>query len=493
VSSDLVGIALSLPEPLRKPAGEALAMELNAPLPIEQGEFNLRLGDLMRMRGQIRKNQPMSASIAFGDAPLAAPPASGISARGTVPELDSTGWVAVAGKGSGSSGLQSVDVQAGKLIFLDRPFTDASLLVSKAGASTNVTMKGKGIEGSIEIPADAARAVQGKFTRLYIPSDTGAPAAANTSAVVEDPSKLPPMHFSISDLRLGDAQLGKAELSTSPIAAGLRVDKFQTQARNLNVNAAGEWVRAGAGTRSNFKMDFSAASLGQMMDTLGYKDMVQGGKTKATVAGSWPGSPGAFALATMSGTLKLDVGEGRLLDVEPGGSGRVLGLISLTEIPRRLSLDFSDFFKKGFAFNTARGDFSFSDGKARTDNLHIEGPAAEIRVSGTTGLREQVYDQRVEVLPKAGGILPAIGMLAGGPAGAAMGAMAQAVLQKPLKQSTRVVYQISGPWQKPVVKVIEKGPAKGAPAPTAPAPSTPAPTPPAPATQGSATPAPVKP
>jgi uncharacterized protein YhdP len=243
----------------------------------------------------------------------------------------------------------------------------------------------------------------------------------------------------------------------------------------LNINAAGEWVRAGTGTRSNFKMDFGAASLGQMMDALGYKDMVQGGKTKATLAGSWPGSPGAFALAGLSGTLKLDVGEGRLLEVEPGGSGRVLGLISLAEIPRRLTLDFSDFFKKGFAFNTARGDFNFSDGKARTDNLHIQGPAAEIRVSGTTGLREQIYDQRVEVLPKAGGILPAIGLLAGGPAGAAVGAMAQAVLQNPLKQGTRVVYQISGPWQKPVVKVIEKGPAKAGAAPVATPPATPAP------------------
>jgi uncharacterized protein YhdP len=163
--------------------------------------------------------------------------------------------------------------------------------------------------------------------------------------------------------------------------------------------------------------------------------------------GSWPGSPGAFALAAMSGTLKAEVGEGRLVSVEPGGSGRVLGLLSLAEIPRRLSLDFSDFFQKGFSFNSARGDFVFNDGKARTDNLRIDGPAAEIRVSGTTGFREMVYDQRVEVLPKAGGILPALGLLAGGPAGAAVGAMAQAVLQKPLKQTTRVVYAVTGPWK----------------------------------------------
>ena len=161
----------------------------------------------------------------------------------------------------------------------------------------------------------------------------------------------------------------------------------------------------------------------------------------------------------------MDIGEGRLLDVEPGGSGRVLGLISLAEIPRRLTLDFSDFFAKGFSFNEASGDFRFENGLARTDNLHINGPAAEIRITGTTGMREQVYDQQVEVLPKAGGILPALGMLAGGPAGVAVGVVAQAIMQKPLKQTTRVLYHVSGPWQKPQVDVVERGPAKPSPVP----------------------------
>jgi uncharacterized protein YhdP len=209
-----------------------------------------------------------------------------------------------------------------------------------------------------------------------------------------------------------------------------------------------------------------------MLDALGFADMVEGGKTKATLTGSWPGSPGAFSLATMNGSMKAEVGEGRLLDVEPGGSGRILGLLSLAEIPRRLSLDFSDFFKKGFAFNTVKGDFAFAEGVARTENLRIDGPAAEIRVSGNTGLRDKVYDQRVEVLPKAGGVLPAVGFLVGGPVGAAVGAVAQGVFNKPLKQSTRVVYHVTGPWDKPIVMVIEMGPAKSPPAAVPPAEAT---------------------
>jgi uncharacterized protein YhdP len=97
-------------------------------------------------------------------------------------------------------------------------------------------------------------------------------------------------------------------------------------------------------------------------------------------------------------------------------------------------------------------------GRASTDLLRINGPSAEIRVSGSTNLRTQEYDQRIEVLPKTGGVLPAIGAIAGGPVGAAMGAVAQAVLQQPLKQAGRTVYRVTGPWKSPQMDVVERGP-----------------------------------
>jgi len=465
VNSDLVGVELRMPAPLAKPAQSPLALELQAPLPLDRGDIVLRLGSLMRMRAQQRKSAPLTGAIAFGDGAMPPAPAQGLSVRGRVPSLDATGWVAFASdKGEGGSSgatVHDVDVQAGKLVFIDRAFEDAHVQLEQGAALTHVVLKGKGIDGAIDVPNEKARAVTGRFASLFLPSDTGPkPAVATEAVAMDDPSALPPLRFSIADLRIGSAQLGRAELQTSPMPNGLRIDKFQTQAKNLSLNAAGEWVRSGSGSRSNLRLDFSAASLGQMLDALGFADMVEGGPTKATLTGSWPGSPGAFSLATLNGSMKAEVGEGRLLDVEPGGSGRILGLLSLAEIPRRLTLDFSDFFKKGFAFNTVKGDFTFADGLARTDNLKIDGPAAEVRVSGSTGLRERVYDQRVEVLPKAGGVLPALGFLVGGPAGAAVGAVAQGVLNKPLKQSTRVVYHITGPWKKPEVVVVEKGPEK---------------------------------
>ena len=471
VQSDLVGTAITLPAPLGKDAATPLALSLQAPLPVGKGEIALRLGELMRLRGRMGAAGAMTGLIQLGPGAPAAMPAEGLVAVGRSDTLDAAGWIGFAAKGEGTGGLRAVDLRVAKLDLLGSNFPDTRLRLQRGPDLTLLQLTGPAIDGEVRIPADIKRGVQGQFERLHWPEKPPVPPAPPGAQVValpedepdtQDPTSLPPLRFSVKDLRMGAMALGQAELEATPVAAGLRVDRFSTRATGMQLTASGDWLRAGPGrTRSRFDVDFSAGSLGDLLGAFGLAGMVEGGETRGKLQGSWPGSPGSFALARFEGRLRADVGEGQLLEVEPGGGGRVLGLISLAEIPRRLSLDFSDFFDKGFGFNTMGGEFVFADGRATTDLLRINGPAAEIRVSGSTDLRRQQYDQRIEVLPKAGGALPVIGALAGGPVGAAMGAVAQAVLQKPLKEAARTVYRVSGPWKEPEVEVVEKGQPEG--------------------------------
>src|SRR5690606_31152572 len=143
-----------------------------------------------------------------------------------------------------------------------------------------------------------------------------------------------------------------------------------------------------------------------------------------------------------------------LVEVEPG-AGRVLGLLSIAQLPRRLMLDFRDFFSRGFAFNRLGGRVRIADGLARSDDMAIEGPAADIHMRGRSDLRAQTHDQTIEVLPRTGNLLPAVGAIAGGPMGAAVGAVANAVLRKPLGGVGARTYRVTGPWKEPRVEVVE--------------------------------------
>jgi uncharacterized protein (TIGR02099 family) len=480
LSSNLVGTAISLPAPLNKTGAQAIPLQFSTALPMEKGQLQVRFGNIMHMRASQKPNQPMNAHIQFGgDAPLTLP-ASGLVAKGNVNVFDSGGWMAFATSGESASSLNEVNLRANKLIFLDQPYTNATFVLSKNLGATQMRVEGDDIQGQVNIAAAQGSPILGRFTKLYLnaanaavassssSSSSSVPSPAPVSAIQANsndasmnPAKIPSIRFTIDDLRIGKTIMGSADIATTQLSNGMRIDRFQTKSKYLSVDANGDWLLSGTGSRSNFKINFSTSSLGDLLNDLGFVGLIKGGKSKANLTASWPGSPGALAMANISGDLRIDVGEGRLLDVEPGGSGRILGLISLAEIPRRLSLDFSDFFSKGFAFNEMKGNIVFTNGTASTDNLRINGPAAEIKVVGSANVREQTYDQKIEVLPKAGGILPALGFITGGPAGAAMGAAAQAVLQKPLKQTARTVYHVTGPWKKPEVVVVEKGPAKG--------------------------------
>lgn len=493
VESDLAGVRLALPAPLAKAAEVGLPMRLDVPLPVHRGEVQLRLGALARLRGRIDEQGRLAGALRLGeDGPLDLPD-SGLVVLGHSATLDAAGWIGFAagdepGAGApdeaapGGTVLRSVDLRVDSLDLLGSPFADTHVRLVREPARTRLSLQGPGVAGEVLVPLAEGGAVQGRFDRLYWPASAmvegdqaavaGAPDPAPPpvpgAGLVEagpapagpgqDPTALPALDFQVRDLRVGELALGDAQLQAVPAGDGLRIERFSTRSEGFTLDARGDWRRAGAGSRSDFQVDFSADALGDLLGAFGLAGMVEGGATTGRLAGQWPGSPGAFSLAAFTGELAVEVGEGALLEVEPGGGGRVLGLISLAEIPRRLTLDFKDFFNKGFGFNTMSGRFDFADGSAHTDLLQINGPAAEIRVSGSTNLRARTYDQRIEVLPKAGGVLPAIGAIAGGPVGAAVGAVAQAVLQKPLKEAARTVYHVTGPWEDPQVEVVEKGP-----------------------------------
>jgi uncharacterized protein YhdP len=157
-----------------------------------------------------------------------------------------------------------------------------------------------------------------------------------------------------------------------------------------------------------------------------------------------------------SGTLRLEVNKGQVLDIEPG-TGRLLGLLSVAALPRRLSLDFRDVFNKGLAFDTIKGDFRFVSGNAYTCNLGVEGPSADMGIIGRTGFGAKDYDQLAVVRPHVGNVLPILGAsVLGGPIGGVTMLLISQVFRKPLSTLGESYYRVSGQWEKPAVDRIQR-------------------------------------
>lgn len=464
--SNLLGTTLSLPAPLDKPAAVALPTTVEVELPPGEGEVVVAFGERLALRARSRGGRT-GIRVALGSAQVQAPPDSGLVATGRAARLDAIEWSALARAGGGGDEavpLRSVDVDVERLELVGATFPATRLRAEPMqGGGTTVRFDGDALSGALQLPRSDAAAVTGRFERLYwraSPPGSEDPAreaqaadAPRPAADAVDPAKVPPLQLLVGDLRFGDAQLGQASLRTRRTPAGLRIEQLQTRAPRQEIDVSGDWGRFAGGMRTRLDLQLRSKDFGELLEGLGFGRQIDHGEGNVRLQAQWPGSPAALRLAGIGGSMQLQVRRGQLVEVEPG-AGRVLGLLSIAQLPRRLALDFRDFFDKGFAFDRMDGQVHFTEGRARSDDLAIEGPAAEIRIRGAADLRAQTYDQTIDVFPKAGNLLTVAGALAGGPMGAAIGAAANAVFNKPLGHLASRTYRVTGPWKAPKVETV---------------------------------------
>lgn len=483
--SDLVGTRLGLPAPLDKPATVALPTRVETRLPAGAGDnvfdVTVAFGEILGLRARTMQGRT-GVRVALGDDRVAeAPPTSGLIATGRTDALDAIGWATLAttndGDNTGDGGnkgeglpLQRIDITTSRLQLLGGAFADTRVRAAPTDGGTAVQFDGAALAGSLLLPRADGGAIAGRLQRLHWRS-AKSPAQREAEQLVlqrgvvagddVDPAKIPPLNLIVDDLRFGDAALGNASLQSQPVPAGTRIGRLHAQSPKQRIDISGDWTGRGASARTRLRVGIDSRDFGALLTGFGFGGRIDGGNGEARFDAAWRGTPATFRMGELEGTLTLAIKDGRLAEVEPG-AGRVLGLLSIAELPRRLTLDFRDFFSKGFAFNRIGGDVRFASGHARSDNLVIDGPAAEIRIRGAADLRAQRYDQTIEVLPKTGNLLTAVGAITAGPVGAAVGAVANAVLKKPLGEFGAKVYRVTGPWKDPKVEVASRAPPQAA-------------------------------
>ena len=446
--SDLEGIAVAFPTPLGKPAETRLPLQLLVELSSDETvapELRLDLGEDARLLAVVgTRTSDFRGQLQLGAEQPRDLPARGLRVSGRAGTVDVPGWAgwvfATTAGGPGDAVLADIDVGIGEAdqLRLDRSEGPWVLHLDGPTASGQVRFESAG---------DRPAAVVAQFEHLHLPEP-----GAGVGDMAITPAMVPTLHLWVRDLRIGDAQLGEARLEAFASDGGLRVDLLEARSPHLQIHASGDWSMTAAGAQSRFKIRMVSEDLGRMLSGLGFAGVIAGGQTLAEIDARWRGAPYAFALERLSGSIDVSIGQGRFLDVDPG-AGRIFGLLSLRELPRRLTLDFRDLFQTGMSFDRIEGRFQLADGNAWTENLTVRGPAADILIIGRTGLASRDYDQQVMVAPRVSGMLPVIGGLAAGPVGAAAGFLAQGMVAQgeDIESSSRVHYSVAGSWEKPVV------------------------------------------
>ena len=435
-------------------------------LPLERGEVSVVLGELLSLRSRSDAKQT-GIRVQFGGV-AEAPPVQGLIVTGRAARVDALDWIGVFAKGDasgtdGSMSLKRIDVNAGQMRLLGADFAGTRLLLVPAKTGTAVQVQGAGIAGSLLVPQQDGAQVAGRFDRLYWrkPAEPPAPgghvavATQGNKPVAFDPANIPPMLFEVADLRIGDAELGSARFRSTPVASGLRMDEFSARSPKQRMSASGSWTGRNEAVRTQVRLDVDSDDIGVLLAGLGLAGQVDGGKGKLGVQASWRGGPEAFDPMAMQASVSLDARDGRLLELEPG-AGRVLGLLGIAQLPRRLTLDFRDFFEKGFAFDHITGDVRLAQGSARHRQPHHpragRGPpcAWQCRLAHAA-------------LRSDSGSVAEVGWAADCSRRACRraywcrgGCRGQCGAGKPLQGVGAKTYRVTGPWASPTVEVTAR-------------------------------------
>ena len=475
LNSDLRGMTVRWPAPLGKAAGESRLLKISLrprerdalELTLDYGEearAALELADFRRdprlARGELRINA--------GAAKL--PEAPGLAVVADLPRWEMAAFPASTEDAAGLwRGLRRLDARIGELGLGRQTVAGVMLNAAHQDDEWRLNFAGEALAGRVTVPDEPSpeRPINAALQRLHLHrAAESAPASSqDADAPVTNPRRLPPLVLTATDLRWEDAELGRLRLVVMPQPDGVRLNEFNLESARQRIAAAGDWRQTSSGPRSRLQATLRSPALGETLAAFGYAGVgIAGGETEAELAFEWAGALAEFALERLEGTLKLQVGPGQLLDVDPG-VGRMVGLLNVQNLLRRLTLDFSDLVQPGMTFDRITGEFAFRRGQAYTDDLTIEAPAARIEIRGRTHLKERDYDQRITVIPRLGGALPVAGALAGGPAVGAAVLLAERLLQKGIERATQYHYALTGSWDRPVMKLLEEpssmAPARG--------------------------------
>ena len=467
IDSDLAGLGFTFPEPVSK--SEDAILQIRGDIRFMPG------GEVIESTGFAET--PLAWQLAFNKADdawdfdrgivtlgrdvLQPAETRGLHIRGNADTVRLEDWLNLSRSGENKVGaadrIRSIELDIADLYAIGQHVEGHRVRVDRNARDWVVQVSGEELSGSIFVPYefDSGREMVIEMERMRLSGDDTASDEPSTL----DPRELPPISVTAADFALGERSFGALDARIERVADGLSATSIATRDDSFDINVTGRWVVDEAdplGSRTFATGTLTSRDVMRSMTRLDFEPGIVSDAMTANFDVSWSGGPRAEFLDVLDGDVRVRFGSGQLEEVEPG-AGRVFGLMSIVALPRRLSLDFSDVFNKGFGFDKIAGTFRIDGGQTYTCDLSLDVPAADIGIIGRTGLKNRDYDQVAVVSANFGNTLPIVGAVVAGPQVAAALLVFSQIFKKPLQEVGQVYYAISGSWDEPVIEGSDSG------------------------------------
>ncbi|WP_445372299.1 YhdP family protein [Methylomonas sp. HW2-6] len=447
ITSNLQGVSLDAPERLGKTAGEE--RPLNLRFILDDGEFvplHIGYGRELQAALQIdgQSNGLRSAHIVYGEGAAEIFDRPGLKLEIRQPQFKLSEALAAFGSGDNQArlpALQELVLDSGDLVWQGLRLGAVACRMQHSDQAWQGSIDSTMARGHFTIPDQrgGAERIHLQMEHLNLTAMEGLNFGGAEEAAVGD---LPLIDIDSKQLLWRNVDLGNLKLRTERLINGIHFKHVQLASVAGTIDFSADWLKLGSASSTQLTGKLNMKGFGLFLSQLGFTDDFRGTDAEIGFNGSWRGGPQQFSLAGVNGQLRLKLSDGRISSIEPG-FGRLLGLIAMEQWAKRLSLDFSDVFRQGLAFDTITGTVKISNGLAYSDDLVIDAVSAKLSVAGNADLVHKTVDQRVAVVPKSSGAVPIAGTIVGG-----IAAMITQAVTDDYKEGYFFgsQYKLSGPW-----------------------------------------------
>lgn len=458
INSSLVGMATTLPAPLIKSPAEPMYLKFEKKVVSPTQEtINLSLGTMINGKIQ-RMLQNGKLATQYGEIGLNVAPEiptqPGIGVRGKLDTLDVDEWRNIldrlpdnSNQGAGID-ISRINLTVGVVDVFDRRINNLRLSAKPTSDGWAMAVQSNEIVGDLQWIGQGNGKVIARLKTFIAPTATPGTAELRTQGdFKQQAQQYPALDIIAESFEVGKKKLGRLELLASEQDDDWSIEKLRIITPESTLNGEGEWHNWRRNPNTRITLNWEIKDIGKTLERFGYPNTIKGGDANLTGQLKWPGSPHEFETSSLNGNLQLDARHGQILKIQPG-VGRLFSVLSLQNLPRRLTFDFRDVFSSGFTFDRINSSVKIDNGIMRSDDFKMEGPTALVEIKGETDLKQETQHLYVKVTPYISDSL-SIAALAGGPVVGAAAYVAQKVLKDPLNQLAADHYEIGGTWDNP--------------------------------------------
>ncbi len=404
----------------------------------------------------------------------------------------------------GVNGLQVFTARVNQAIAMNRSWPNLAVSAKLGGDTWQLNLKSPNLEGDIQYQERKnSDLLKGKLLRLHIPPRlqnlTNSSASADKEVSL---NAIPELDLSIDDFNFNQYKPGAIAIKTRNSTNRITIESLKINNPSSSSTVTGEWTSDAQGNNERVIIDTTSQvkDLGTVVAYWGNPKAVEGGKGTINAKLDWSGPPYNPSFDTLAGNVKINLENGRLLQVD-SGFAKIIGVFSLQSLLKFATFDIQgslgSVVTSGTAFNTLSGDFVLRNGVARTQNFTMQLNQARVATSGLVNIPKQTQDLRITIFPTIDATAGALALFAVNPIVGASALIGQYLISSQLNRTLQTDYLVQGSWDKPDVipldqngqpldpKVLEtirsRNLLREQKMPPAPSPSKPVPTTPAPA------------